>query len=64
MIEIKFQTDNDVFANNYSKAVEHVLIQVQNEANKIGERRMKLPMTIILWDGNGNSIGTAKFTNK
>jgi len=64
MITIKIQTGNSSFVDNYSKALNQVLLQIQNKANEIEEEGIKLPKTIILWDENGNSIGLAKFDNK
>jgi hypothetical protein len=64
MITIKIQTDNSAFEDNYSKTVNHVLLQIQDEANKIEEKKIRLPISVILWDGNGNSIGLAKFDGR
>lgn len=65
MITIKFKTDNSAFKDDYAKTVNHVLLQIQDMANRIGdEEKMHLPVSIILWDGEGNSIGTATFRDK
>lgn len=64
MITIKIQTGNATFEDGYSKAVNHVLLQVQNAANEVEEGERTRPTTIILWDDNGNSVGWAKFDNK
>ena len=62
MIEIKIDTDNDVFKVNYSQAVNYVIMQVQNLADRVEDKKITLPMVMILWDENGNSIGSIKVT--
>jgi hypothetical protein len=64
MVEIKFDTGNAAF-DDYAKAVNHILLQVQDMANRIGEgERIHLPVTMKLMDGNGNSVGTMKFSKR
>ena len=63
MIEIKIDTGNAAF-DDYSKAVNYALLQVQDLANKIGDGKLHLPIIIKLWDKNGNTVGTAKFSKR
>ena len=63
MIEIKIDTGNAAF-DDYSKAVNYVLIQVQDMANKIGDGKLHLPVLMKVMDMNGNTTGTAKFTKR
>ena len=62
MIEIKIETNNDVFKSNYSQAVNYVIMQVQNIADRIDHKKITIPVAFKLWDENGNSIGSVKFT--
>jgi len=63
MIEIKIDTGNAAF-DDYSKAVNYVLLQVQDTANKIGEGKLRLPVTMKVWDENGNTVGTVKYSKR
>jgi hypothetical protein len=62
MIQIKFSTDNASFADGFSKAVNHALLQVQNAANELEETSLLYPAKYTIFDVNGNSIGYVKFT--
>jgi len=60
MIQIKIDTGNAAF-DDYSKAVNYVLLQVQNMANTIGNGKLHLPVLMKLMDVNGNAVGSVKF---
>jgi hypothetical protein len=60
MITITIDTGNDAF-DDYSKAVNYALLQVQDMANKIGDGKIHLPVIMKLMDVNGNSVGTVSF---
>lgn len=63
MIEIKFGTGNEAF-DDYSKAINYVLLQVQNLANRVGDGKLHLPVIMKLMDVNGNTVGKMKFSKR
>jgi hypothetical protein len=68
MIQIKFSTDNASFDYEFSKAVNHALLQIQNAANEVektdllDQTNVRYPAKYTIFDVNGNSIGYVKFT--
>mgnify|MGYP001603790232 CR=1 FL=1 len=64
MITIKIKDDNAAFEDNYSKAVNYILLQVQEIANMIEEepKKLRFPMDMKVTDENGNIVESAKFT--
>jgi hypothetical protein len=62
MITIRISTDNASFKDEFSKAVNYALLQVQNAANEVEVTSISFPSKYSIFDVNGNRIGYAKFT--
>jgi len=62
-IVISMETDNAAFRNSFSKAVNGILLQVQDRVNEMEEfpDKYKTPINFSLWDINGNKVGYVKF---